>query len=119
MKLKNRVGFIKNNKLGIDKEGGHYVYINKVNKDRKSVNVNVITSLDINKKDNSKFQINKIDKIRKGYIFPLIKHKGNNFTKWSGINKNSIKNVKVKDIDFSSKKFINDDYKSLINKFIK
>lgn len=119
MKLKNRVGYVENEKLGINKPGGHYVYVNKVSKDRKKVNVNTITSLDRGNRMNSELDLIKVNKIRKGLVLPLPKHNGNNFTKWSGVSKNNIKNVKADDIDFSSNKRINDKWTSLINKFIK
>ena len=45
MKIKNKIGYCDDKDLGIKKSGGHYVYINSVNKNG-TCNVNVVTSLE-------------------------------------------------------------------------
>lgn len=119
MKLKNRVGYVSNDKLGINKPGGHYVYVNKVSRDRKKVTVNTITSLDNSRNYNNNYQLDKLNKVRRGLILSLPKHRSSNFTKWSGVNKNGEKIVEARDINFNCNRSINSKWKSIINKFLK
>ena len=60
MTIKNKIGFCNNKDLGIKKAGGHYVYINSVNKNG-TCNVNVITSLEDKDK---KFNLKKLRHVK-------------------------------------------------------
>ena len=93
MTIKNKIGFCNNKDLGIKKAGGHYVYINSVNKNG-TCNVNVITSLEDKDK---KFNLKKLSQVRKGNTYPIPKYDAN-FKLWSGVTKTPIRNVKTNKI---------------------
>jgi hypothetical protein len=122
--LVGKIGFCDNSALGIPKPGGHYVYIRGLNGDK--CDVNVVTSLERynmpNPKNNSKaldvLSAKKVYHVRKGdtYPIPIVDA---NFTKWSGINYDSIKNVKISNIQDIGKKQIKRKHQILIGKFSK
>lgn len=114
MTIKNKIGFCNNKDLGIKKAGGHYVYINSVNKNG-TCNVNVITSLEDKDK---KFNLKKLRHVKYGdtYSIPIV---DSNFTRWSGINKTPIKNVKSNMIKDIGKKKIKKRHFFFIGKFLK
>ncbi len=88
-KIKNQIGYIENKYLGIPRPGGHYVYIREVNNNG-MCDVNVVTSLeDRDKKINRK----KIKQVRVGNTYAL-PYFDTNFSRWSGVNKKPIKNVR-------------------------
>lgn len=98
-KINGKIGFVLNKDLGIKKEplNGHYVYIRKDYGNR--VDVNVITSLE---DSNKKIINNKIEKVRKGFLYP-IPYNDANFSRWSAIDLNSkihgIDKIKIMNID--------------------
>ena len=116
MKIKGKIGYINNKNLPkMSKlKGGHYVYINSLNNDG-TCNVNVVTSLEKKEKE---FTYNKINHLRNGVTYCIPKHDGN-FTKWSGINLNTIKNVKLTDIKNIGCKEIKQRHKFFIGKYSK
>ena len=113
-KIKNKIGYCDNRYLGINRPGGHYVYIRKNNYNG-TCDVNVVTSLE-NK--NKKYSIDKLHQVKKGNTYP-IPVKDANFTKWSGINHDVIKNVKVAEIQDIGKKRIKRKHNFYIDKFMK
>ncbi len=90
MKIKNKVAYIDNKYLGINKPKGHYVYIRKVNKNG-TCDVNVVTSLE---DKNGRFNIKKLAHVRKGNTYSIPIYDAN-FSRWSGVTKTPIKNVRV------------------------
>ena len=113
-KLKNKIGYCPNKYLGINKKGGHYVFIRNIHKNG-TCDVNVITSLE---DKNKKFSNKKLRQVRKGntYAIPFY---DSNFTRWSGINKKPIQNVKASNIEDVGKKKIKRRHFFFINKFMK
>lgn len=57
--IKNKIGYVDNKYLGINKPKGHYVYIRKVNNDG-TCDVNVVTSLEDR---NAKLDFKKIKQV--------------------------------------------------------
>ncbi|MDR2090593.1 MAG: hypothetical protein LBP62_02950 [Clostridiales bacterium] len=108
--LVGKIGYCDNKDLGINKSGGHYVYIRELSGDK--CNVNVVTSLE----DKDGFNNNRINKIRKGYVYPIPFYDAN-FSRWSGVNRLSVNNVKVIDIKDIDKKKIKRRHKFFIGKF--
>ncbi|MDR2090934.1 MAG: hypothetical protein LBP62_04700 [Clostridiales bacterium] len=108
-----KIGFCKNKDLGINKKGGHYVYIRDFFGDK--CNVNVVTSLE-NK--NEHLKTNRVLNIKKGYTYP-IPLSDSNFTLWSGINYDTIKNVKTSNIINIGKRYIKRKHKFFVGKFSK
>lgn len=117
-----KIGYCDNKSLGLtDKygkplKGGHYVYIREM--DGNKCNVNVITSLEkihynqYGKPAKDKYgEIQtdlvdyKIDKVKKGYLYPVPKD-DSNFKLWSAVNLDgNINDVKISDIkDIGQKK---------------
>lgn len=115
-KLKGKIAYCDNKNLpGLKHlKGGHYVYIREVDKNGKC-SVNIVTSLE---NDNKDLQLNKIKQVRKGNTYPIPKIDGT-FTKWSGINKNPIKNVNVENLIDVGKKQIKRRHHFFIGKFLK
>lgn len=105
------IGFCLNKNLsGLNElSGGHYVYVNKINNDG-TADVYVITSLE---KEPNIFTQRKIMRVKHGFTY-AIPYKDANFSKWSGINLNLIKNVNLKDINITNK-----DFKYIHKKIIK
>lgn len=98
-KYKNKIGYCDNKNLhGLENvPGGHFVFIRKIKKNG-ICDVNVITSLE---KNSNQFNLDKIKHVKKGNTYP-IPYFDANFTKWSGVTHNPIKNVdlsSIKDID--------------------
>lgn len=93
-KLNGKIGYCRNDKLGISNPSneGHYVYIRKDNGN--TVDVNIITSLE---DEHSEFKTRKIRKIKTGLLYPIPK-KDSNLRLWSGVDLTQIKNVKKEDI---------------------
>ncbi len=94
-----KIGFCNNADLGLTDArgnpliGGHYVYIRELNGNR--CDVNIITSLEDR---NGFIDMNKIKKVRKGYLYPIPKRDAN-FQQWSAVNLDSnIRNVKISKI---------------------
>ena len=114
MKIKNKIGYVDNKYLGINKPSGHYVFIRKVNKNG-TCDVNIVTSLE--NKTNI-YNEKKLYHVRKGNTYPIPFYDAN-FNKWSGINKTPIKNVKVKNIKDIGKKKIKKRHYFYIGKFMK
>ena len=114
MKVKNKIGYCDNKDLGIKKSGGHYVYINSVNKNG-TCNVNVITSLENKDK---KFNLKKLSQVRKGNTYPIPKYDAN-FKLWSGVTKTPIKNVKTNKISNIGSKRMKKRHFFFIGKFFK
>ncbi len=91
-----KIGFCQNNVLGFtDKygnplKGGHYVYIREIHGNK--CNVNIVTSLE---DKNEQLFCDKINKVKKGYLYPIPKHDAN-FSRWSAINLDgNIQNVSL------------------------
>jgi hypothetical protein len=110
--LAGKVGYCDNAALGIPKPGGHYVYIREFNGN--TCDVNVVTSLE---KD-GRFRLNRVDKVKKGYVYP-IPVRDANFTRWSGVTDNPIKNVPVSKIQDIGKKKIKRRHRFFIGKYLK
>lgn len=108
-KLKGKIGFIDNRDLRIPKNGGHYAYIRSYDNGR--CDVNLITSLD----DGKNFQSSKIQKVRKGYIYPIPKGDAN-FSKWSGVDLTVFRGVPVTKI-LLTKKYIKKRHRFFVGKF--
>lgn len=115
-----KIGYCDNKDLNIrDKkgriiQGGHYVYIREQNGNK--CNVNIITSLE---DKNGKFYFEKIDKVKKGYVYPIPKKDGN-FRQWSGINLDgNINNVELSKIKNVGQKSIKRRHKFFVGKFTK
>lgn len=132
-----KIGYCDNKALGLtDKngkplKGGHYVYIREMQGANKC-NVNVITSLERVRRDTkgkplkdrygtliTDYTEPKIDKVKKGYLYPIPKS-DSNFTEWSAINLDgNIKNVKTSDIQNIGHRKIKDRHKWFVGKFTK
>lgn len=99
MKWNGKIGYATNKDLGIKKKPyeGHYVYIRKDN--GKTVDVNVITSLET---IDRKIIPERIAKVRKGYLYPIPYYDAN-LPRWSAImlnsNTNNIYKGKIKSLD--------------------
>lgn len=119
-KLKGKIGYCDNKDLGLkDKngnfiKGGHYVYIKDINYDG-TCNVNVITSLETSKEN---YVQNKINNVRRGNTV-VIPFNEANFSKWSGVKKDTINNVGLNKILNIDNKKISKKQQLLINKFLK
>ena len=113
MKIKNKIGYVDNKYLGINKPKGHYVYIRKVNKNG-TCDVNVVTSLE---DKNAKFDFNKIKQVKKGNTYPIPKY-DTNFSRWSGINKKPISNVPINKLQDIGKKKIKKRHHFFIGKYM-
>ena len=107
--LKGKIGFIDNRDLRIPKNGGHYAYIRSYDKGR--CDVNLITSLD----DGRNIQDAKIQKVRKGYVYPIPKGDAN-FSKWSGVDLTVIRGVPANKV-LLTKKHIKKRYRFYVGKF--
>lgn len=114
MKIKNKIAYIDNKYLGINKPKGHYVYIRKVNKNG-TCDVNVVTSLE---DKNAKFDFNKIKQVKKGNTYPIPKY-DTNFSRWSGINKKPISNVPINKLQDIGKRKIKKRHHFFIGKYMK
>lgn len=114
-KIKNKVGYCENKDLqGLQHlKGGHYVYIRKVNKNG-TCDVNIITSLE--NKDH-KFDFEKLKQVKKGNTYAIPKYDAN-FSRWSGVNKMPVKDVKVSKIKDIGKKKIKKRHNFFIGKFM-
>lgn len=108
-----KIGYCDNKVLGINKSGGHYVYI----RDIKGTNcsVNVITSLEDKDKQ---FNYKRLNQVKKGNIYPL-PLQDTDFSRWSGVGKNSIQNVKLSDIQDIDRKKIKHRHKFFIGKYMR
>ena len=82
-----KIGWCNNSDLNISKPKGHYVII--TNYSGKKCDVHTITSLEDTKKN---LDSKKMKQLRKGNIYPIPCY-DTNFTKWSGITKDPIKNI--------------------------
>lgn len=113
--IKNKIGCSNQNLKGLEHlSGGHYVYIRKVNYNG-TCDVNVVTSLE----DSNKNIIgSRIRQLRKGNTYSIPKCDAN-FTRWSGINKTPIKNVKIINILDIGSKVIKKRHYFYIDKFMK
>lgn len=131
-----KIGYCDNATLGIkDKygkpvKGGHYVYIREIHGGK--CNVNVITSLERVRRDLqgkplkdrrgnfiTDYTEPKIDKVKKGYLYPIPKN-DSNFTEWSAVNLDgNIKGVKVADIQNIGSKQIKRRHKFFVGKYTK
>ncbi len=116
-----KIGYCDNRTLGIRDingkplEGGHYVYIRKLNDDN-SCNVNVITSLENRR---GLYDSNKIRKIRQGYLYSIPK-KDATFSLWSAIDlSDNINRVKISAIKNIGYKKIRTRHKWFVGKFHK
>lgn len=97
--IKNKIGYVDNKYLGINRPKGHYVYICKVNNDG-TCDVNVVTSLEDR---NHRYDFEKIKQVRKGNTYPL-PHYDTNFVRWSGVTHKPIKNVPIDKVQDMGKK---------------
>lgn len=116
-KIKNKVGYVDNKYLNIDKPKGHYVYIRKVNKDG-TCDINVFTSLEHFDKNIGKMvkTPSKIEHLKKGNTYAIPK-KDSNLPKWSGITK-EVKTIKTKNIEDIGKYYIKKRHYFYIGKFM-
>ena len=132
-----KIGYCSNAALGIKDErgkplkGGHYVYIREMQGVNKC-NVNVITSLERLRRDkNGKplkdrhgnfiadYTIPKIDKVKRGYLYPVPKSDCN-FTEWSAINLDgNINGIKISDIQNIGYRQIKTRHKWFVGKYTK
>lgn len=132
-----KIGYCDNKVLGItDKKGnplkgGHYVYIREM-QGATNCNVNVITSLERVRRDAqgkplkdrygnviTDYTEHKIDKVKKGYLYPLPK-RDSNFTEWSAINLDgNINNVPLNKIANIGSRSIKKRHKFIVGKYTK
>lgn len=119
-KIVGKIGFCDNKTLGIKNadgsplEGGHYVYIREVKKNK--CKVNVVTSL-----EDKKHRLNqrKLYKVKHGFVYPIPK-KDANFNRWSAIDlSGNIKDIPQKDIKQIGNRSIKRRHKTFINRFTK
>ena len=97
--IKNKIGYVDNKYLHIKKDGGHYVYIRKINKNG-TCDVNTFTSL-VDKKGSYNF--NKLKQVKSGNTYSIpIYH--SNFPLWTGVTHKPIKNVPLSKIKKTNKK---------------
>lgn len=114
-----KIGYCTNKVLGIlqdneqRKNDGHYVYISKVNKNG-TCNVNIITSLEKKQYD---FYNNRLKYVRdkKTYAIP---HKDANFSKWSGIEKQTF-NISTSNITDVGRHEISSEHIAILKRFLK
>lgn len=129
-----KIGYCENRVLGIRDidgkplKGGHYVYIREVNNDR--CNVNIITSLETVRRDKRGYIVKdkrgepqtdftplKIEKVKRGYLYPIPK-KDADFPLWSAVNLDgNIKGVKISDIKNIGSKSMKRRHKFFVGKF--
>lgn len=114
MKIKNKIGYCDNRFLGINKSGGHYVYIQNVNKNG-TCDVNVMTSLEDSR---ANVNLHKIKHVRKGNTYSIPFYDAN-FKLWTGVNKKPIRNVKISEIKNIGRKKIKRRHLFFIGKFLK
>ena len=114
-KIKNKIGYCDNKNLpGLEHlSGGHYVYIRKINKNG-TCDVNVITSLE---NVDGKFNLAKIRQVKRGNTYAIPKYDAN-FSRWSGVNKMPIKDVKIVKIKDVGKKKVKRRHNFFIGKFM-
>ncbi len=114
-KYKSKIGYCDNKDLPTmrDLKGGHYVYIRKVYKNG-TCDVNIVTSLE--DKDKT-INHRRIQNVRRGNTYPIPLY-DSNFTRWSGINKKPVKNVKMSNIKDVGKKRIKKRHNFFIGKFL-
>ena len=93
--------------------GGHYVYISNVNGNG-TCNVNVVTSLEMKP---GVFSGSKLWHVRNGNTYP-IPIRDANFSRWSGINADIIRGVKIKSIKNIGVKRIRKRHNFYIKKFM-
>ncbi len=114
MKWNGKIGYATNKDLGIDvkPDEGHYVYIRKDN--GKTVDVNVITSLETS---NKTIIPERIGKVRRGWLYPIPYHDAN-FPRWSAIVLNShTNNIDKKKIKLVGLKKIKRRHKWFVGRF--
>ena len=113
MRIKvGQIGYMTNNDLGINKTGGHYVYVCEVKGNK--VDVNVITSLEYL---SGKWNTKRLNKVRKGYIYPIPKSHST-LPRWSAVSSNPKLNRNIKDIKPTKHK-IKKRHRFFIGKFLK
>lgn len=112
--IKNKIGYVDNRFLGINKPKGHYVYIRKVNNNG-TCDVNVVTSLE---DKNHRYDFNKLKQVKKGNTYPLPKYDAT-FSRWSGINKKPISNVPIDKVQDIGRKKIKKRHHFFIGKYMK
>ncbi len=111
-KYKGKIGFCLNSKLGIEADGGHYVYIRSVSGNR--CKVNVITSLE---DEHGKFLWNKIRKVRMGYLYSIPKNDAG-FKRWSAIDLDgSVQDLYISDIKDIGRVKMRTRHKFFVGKF--
>lgn len=114
-----KVGYCDNKVLNIRNKtggfsGGHYVYIRTCRNGK--CDVNIITSLEDKR---GIYQDIKIDKVKRGYLYPIPKSDGN-FSQWSAVNLDgNIKGVKLSDIQNIGKKGFKKRHRFFVGKFTK
>jgi hypothetical protein len=114
MKIKSKIGYCDNKTLGIKSQGGHYVYIHNFNGNG-TCDVNVVTSLE---DTNSNYNLKKLKQVKRGNTYPIPKYDAN-FSRWSGINKNVIKNIPLSSIKNIGIKKVKQRHKFYIGKYCK
>jgi len=114
-KYLGKIGYCTNQTLGIGNRSnsdGHYVYIRKYANGK--CYVNTITSLI---RPDGKFDFKRINKVRKGYLYPIPQNHAN-FKRWSAITlSRNIKPIDVSKIKNIGKKKIKDRHKFFVGKF--
>ena len=115
-----KIGYCSNAVLGMKGadgkplKGGHYVYIREVSGSR--CNVNVITSLE---DKNGWFQIDKLHKVRRGYLYPIPKDDAD-FPRWSAVNLDgNVNNVKISDIKSVGAKSMKKRHRFFVGRYTK
>lgn len=114
-----KIAFCTNAVLGLkDKKGeilpgGHYVYIRSFDGD--VCDVNIVTSLERKRFD---YTPRKITNVSYGNTYPIPRNDAN-FTKWSGINHDVIRGIKIGDLQDIGNKSIKKRHHYYIRKFLK
>jgi hypothetical protein len=107
-----KIGYCDNSALGIQRPGGHYVYIRGVSGSK--CDVNTVTSLE----DKNGFKTGRIRQVLLGNVYS-IPFKDANFTRWSGVTDNPIKGVPLSSVQDIGKKKIRQRHKFFVGKFLK
>ena len=114
-KIKNKIGYVDNRYLGINKPKGHYVYIRKVNKNG-TCDVNVFTSLEHKEDKKLTFTPSKLEHVKKGNTYSIPK-KDSNLPKWSGVTRD-IKVVETKNIKNIGRYYVKKRHWFFIGKYM-
>lgn len=107
-----KVGWCDSNTLGLS--SGHYVFIRKVKRNG-LCDINTLTSIE---NRNGRYEIPKIDMIKKGVIYPIPKN-DDSLRRFGGVDKRIIKNVPLEKINNLGNNYIKRKHHYYIKKYLK